>query len=280
MCYRFNFFPFRGSSFILLSCPRLQQVESCTDVSQRTFKNVERRKKDVHQNILPCPPAWKTRPRVPVSIRAGASTAHEPPRGAGEDLWSWLIFHGNVLLCLWVKYQSINVEQNDDELNWGDRLVADWWLDLLGKNHATGFFSPGCVSCEHTTKLLRCWGRVVLAELTWSSMKFRLLSHCEQRGAILISLQIRSDSGQRMRWSPLQLQVCIHTLAWQAHVEDVKEAESSAVRPLCVRSSSYCGCSGRQEWWECDEASVKQIPSNISGGQEPLRCDLSVKLIF
>lgn len=86
-----------------------------------------------------------------------------------------------------------------------------------------------------------------------------------------------------MRRSPLQLQVCIHTLAWQAHVEDVKEAESSAVRPLCVRSSSYCGCSGRQEWWEWDEASVKQIQcveQTVSGGQEPLRCDLSVKLIF
>lgn len=59
----------------------------------------------------------------------------------------------------------INVEQNDDELNWGDWLVADWWLDLLGKTTMPQvFFSPGCVSCEHTTKLLRCWGRVVLAE--------------------------------------------------------------------------------------------------------------------
>lgn len=47
--YRFNFFPCHGSSFILLSSPRLQQLESCTDVSQRTFKNVGRRKKDVHQ---------------------------------------------------------------------------------------------------------------------------------------------------------------------------------------------------------------------------------------
>lgn len=52
--YRFNFFPFHGSSFILLSSPRLQQLESCTDVSQRTFKNVGRRKKDVHQ----VHPAW------------------------------------------------------------------------------------------------------------------------------------------------------------------------------------------------------------------------------
>lgn len=142
--YRFNFFPFHGSSFILLSSPRLQQLESCTDVSQRTFKNVGRRKKDVHQNILPCPPAWKTRPRVAVSIRPGASTAHESRRGAGEDLWSWLIFHGNVLLCLWVKYQS-------------HQCWTKWWWTKLRR-------PTGCVSCEHTSKLLRCWGRVVLSE--------------------------------------------------------------------------------------------------------------------